>query len=55
MSPLGNLMVLSYLRLLTLVMRTLMVVSSYDFLYVTPFLVNVVMTQSSLTAIPPSE
>jgi hypothetical protein len=55
MSPLGNLMVLSSLRPLTLEMRTLMIVSSYDFSYVTPFLVKGVMAQSPLTALPPSE
>jgi hypothetical protein len=53
MSPLGNQMVLSNLRPLTLVMKTWMVVSSYDFWYVTPFLVNVVMTQSPLAVLPP--
>jgi hypothetical protein len=53
MSPLGNLMVLSSLRPLTLEIRTLMVVSSYDFSYITPFLAKVVMAQVPSSALPP--
>jgi hypothetical protein len=54
MSLLGSLMVLPSLMPLTLEMRILMVVSSYDFSYVTTFLLKVVIEHLPLSALSPS-
>jgi hypothetical protein len=54
MSPLGNLIVSPSLMPLTLEMRILIVVSLYDFSYITSFLTKVLIEHVPLSALPPS-